>query len=161
MTQYRLDEPHLKILFDTDTGIGTTTYQAVLLPQHTAEAYQWFAAYLDRIGLQNIRGLIFDFRNVQKFEQGNFQAVKRESKQINTELDLSHFPVALLISNLYQEEMVRVASKITGQEKRIRILHSEEETADFFTEFQKKRTGEMQIPPANTEPSEQEGIENP
>src|SRR5688572_3857502 len=132
MTQYRLDEEHLKIVYDTETNIGTTTYQATLMPQHTAEAYQWFMDYLDRIGLGNIRGLIFDFRNVQKFEQGNFQAVKRESRRVNEELDLSHFPVALLVGNLFQEEMVRVSSKITGTETRIRIVHSDEEATKFI-----------------------------
>ena len=162
MKQIRQDSEHLKLLYDLDTEIGTITYQETLTPQRTAEAYEFLYtnAVNGLVTLQNVRGLIFDFRNVQRFEQGNFQAVKRESRRANEDLDLSHIPVALLVSNLYQEEMVKVASKITGQEKRIRIVHSEEEVAAFFTEFRKKRTGEIQTPPASTQQAKQEGSEN-
>jgi hypothetical protein len=135
MEQFRLEKDYLKIVFNPDTGIGTVTYHETLTPQITAEAYHWFIDHAELVAL--IKGWIFDFRQVQKFEQGNFQAIKRESRETRQEVDISHIPVALIVGTLYQEQMVKVASKITGQEKRIQLVYTEEEALKFFREWQK------------------------
>jgi len=51
---------------------------------------------------------------------------------------MNHVAVALIVSTLLQENMVRVAMKITPQEHRKRIVKSEEAARAFIDEWHQK-----------------------
>lgn len=110
-------------------------YIGLLDGQLSSDTYAAFFAFFDTHGLESVKAITLDFRQVTKFHQTNLSATRRESRTANTHYDLSRIPVALLVMNHTQEQFVKVSSKITGTETRVRIVWSEEEAAAFFDEF--------------------------
>jgi hypothetical protein len=127
MSEYFFESEHLLADYDPDSRIARIIYKAVITPESTAQAYQWAMEEGPKIGMDNIYGLIYDFRTVTEFHKENFQAVKRQSSEAKRMVDMSRLPVALIVANLYQEQMLRVSTKLTGAEERAQIVYSEEE----------------------------------
>ncbi len=110
--------------------------------------------YLLRMGCENggdyypskipVRGAIYDFTAVTEFSSANLSTVQRESRNINQQYDLSQVPSVFIVSNLYQQRMLHTYFRITKDEERKRIVHSEAEAFAFLDEWHRKRANTAQ-----------------
>lgn len=129
-----VDTEAFRAYYDPATQLGMVTYRSVITPSITSEAYHWGITMAHEVGIAHVRGGVYDFRQVQEFKQ-DFQTVKRESRGAHQQVDLSRTAIALLVETLYQEQMVKVSSKVTGQEKRVQIVHSMAEALQFIEQW--------------------------
>ncbi len=121
-----------------ETKIPHVTYPEYLIPQVTIDMYAWFGDLIDERGIENLRGCIFDFRQVKKFHPSNFRTARAESRKINDKADLSAFPVAFLVEDMKQEQMLRVSLRLTQNPARLRILYSFESAVAFIKDWYKE-----------------------
>ena len=134
----RVDRQDLTAYFDPTSRLTHVIYRGSMTAKMTIDVYRWiidFANHLAESERKKVRGSIYDFREVTGFSDYSISTVQRESKQLNFNLDVSKIPVALLVESMMQENMIRVAMKVTAQEYRKRIVFSEEEALAFFEEF--------------------------
>lgn len=118
--------------FDNERRYAWITYRGVLIPETTVTFYEWLGDVDAAIDIKSVHGCVIDFRPVIEFDQRNLRATKRESQTANTQLDMSHIPVALIIDTSYQGQMVRISIQATPQPERKRIVKSIEEAFSFF-----------------------------
>lgn len=137
-----LDEERVNAHFDTEQNISFITYTGVLDSEVTAQLYGWVKSLLDIIGPEATHAVVFDFRAVTRFAQDNLRAAQRESKQINRQPAAVNHPVALIVSNMYQEQMVRVANRLSPNEDRKRIVYSMDEAMQFIDEWHASQAAE-------------------
>lgn len=126
--------------YDLEQDVVFITYFGEVTPEVTTEVYAWMPETLERHDLSALRGSVFNFCHVTRFNNANLGSVRKTSTNINTKYDMSHVAVALLVGNMRQQQMVKVAMKVTPQEERKRIVKSYQEANDFITTFQAKRT---------------------
>ena len=48
---------------------------------------------------------------------------------------MSHIPVGLIVRTIYQEQMVRISTKLTQQTQRMKIVKSMDEALAFIQEW--------------------------
>lgn len=121
-----------------ETKIPHVTYPEYLIPEVTTNMYAWFGDLIDEYGIENLRGCIFDFTQVKKFHPANFRTARAESRKINEKADLSAFPVAFLVQDMKQEQMLRVSMRLTQNPARLRIVYSFESAVAFIKEWYKE-----------------------
>lgn len=130
-----LDTPNVKAHFDARQGISFITYRGDIEAQYTEQVYDWVRDVVPLIGPDATHGVVFDFRDVTRFAPSDISTAQRESKAINQEYDNTTHPVALIVDTFYQEQVVRVTTKISPQEDRKTIVHSMEEALQFIEEW--------------------------
>lgn len=136
----RLDTEHVSAYFDPQMGISFITYRGHLTAEVTETLYAWVRSLLPHIGPDATRGVIFDFRQVTRFHQGNLEASRKQSVTINQEADNSTHCVALIVDNFYQEQLVSVSMNLTPGEKRKRIVRSMDEALAYIETWHAGRT---------------------
>lgn len=62
-------------------------------------------------------------------------ALRRERQKSLKQVDFSAIPTALLVKDLYQEQMVRVTMRLTEQSNRMQIVYSLEEAKLFIQDW--------------------------
>lgn len=134
-TQILFESDQLRAAWHPESGLYWASYAGILDGATASQVYSVFHELLESVPVSDIYGIVLDFRAVTRFHQTNLTATRRESRSINTEVDLSRVPAAMLVSNLMQEQFVKVSSKITGTEHRVRIVWSEDEMEAFFSSF--------------------------
>lgn len=132
-----LEKDGFDAYLDEETRIPRVTYPSHLTPEVTIGMYKWFGDLIDQHGLENLRGGIFDFRNVEKFHPNNFRTARAESRKINLKADLGKFPIAFLVQDMKQEQMLRVSMRLTQNPARLRILYSLESAIAFIKDWYK------------------------
>lgn len=130
-----LNGENVTATFDPETRIASIVYTGELTPPVTTQAYGWVISSALQVGVENIYGGYFDFRNVTKFRLENVRTVKRAHKSKPPAVDFSRIPTSLIVKNMYQEQMVRVSMRVNEQSDRLRIVHSEEEALNFVNEW--------------------------
>lgn len=138
-TSLILNTDSASVFYNTDKHNLTVTYYGAVSPVVTTDVYRTIGAVIEKYGLKNVRGGIFDFRHVSHFENANLTSVRRTSSNLNVSYDMSHIAVALVVGTIMQERMVMVSLKITPQEERKKIVHNTSEALNFIKEFQAKR----------------------
>ncbi|RMG70862.1 MAG: hypothetical protein D6711_16430 [Chloroflexi bacterium] len=126
--------------FDEALGISFVTYKGILNSDVTRALYDWVKALLPLIGENATRGVVFDFRQVTHFTRDNLHASREESTRINREKDMSTHPVALIVENTYQEQMVKTSMQLTPIEERKRIVYSMEDALDYIEQWHKENS---------------------
>jgi hypothetical protein len=134
----RLDSDNLVCYFDVETGIGRVTYKGVVTPEVTQTMYGWGMRVAREVDVKTVRGTIYDFREVKRFELGTLSTVHKESQRANQSVDWSQMATALLVSTPQQEQMVRVAMSVTPGQQRKKIVYSVEEALQFIDSFHPK-----------------------
>lgn len=134
-----LDTPNVHAYFDEGRGISFITYKGILDGAVTAQLYGWVKTLITLIPPDATRGVIFDFREVTQFAQGNLTTAQRQSREINQKEDQSNHPVALIVGNLYQEQMVKVSMKISPLEDRKRLVYTPEEALTYIETWHTQR----------------------
>jgi hypothetical protein len=148
----RFDTDNFSAYYDTDPRILFVTYRGVLTPQVTVQFYQWLGKTIQNRPelVAEAFGSIFDFRQVTEFDNRNLTSAQRQSQQVNTQIDLSHHPVAMIAGSMLQEQILRLELKISPQQTRKRIVRSEEEALAFINSFQSLDEKSSQTPETST-----------
>jgi hypothetical protein len=128
----RLATPQVTAYYEEDHHIAHIYYRGEMSPEVIIEVYEWMKSLAPHIAISEVRGGIYDFRAVTGFRTASFRTVQNQSQKANANYDFSHIPVALLVSTFSQEQMVRVAMKVTPQENRKAIVKSEAEARAFI-----------------------------
>ena len=123
------------IRWDAEKQIIFGSYGQVITEQSTANGYHAWGKIIQAVGVENVRGAVLDFRPVERWEKGNVSVAQGQSYRINTKLDLSRMPMAMIVRTAFQEQMVRFSMKATPGEERKRIVHSMEEALAFIASF--------------------------
>ena len=139
-----LQTDNASAVYNTETNIATVTYRGALTPSVTAQAYQWLFINAVKIGVENINGGIFDFREVTTFELANIRTVKREKTVHADKVNFNQIPTALMVKTLYQEQMVRVSMRVTEQSDRLRIVYSEEDALAFIKSWHQNKANKSE-----------------
>ncbi len=127
-----LDTPQANASYDSQTGLVHIAYRGELGADVTHAVYDWLNELYAAIGVNPVCGQIFDFRKVTVFLDDNLQAARRASKFINIRMDTSRIPVALLVSEFFQEEILLFGMRITPDHARKRIVWSEQDALNFI-----------------------------
>ena len=125
--------------YDPDTMLGLVEFRGVLSADVTAAVYKWIFQIVQQIPLEQGRGSIYDFREVTEFKRDNSAAAFRQSTTLSTTVDTSNHPVALIIENFIQERAVKLIMRITPQEERKRIVHSQQEAVAFINAWNRRK----------------------
>lgn len=133
----RIDSKEFSGWYDDETSILHVVYKGVLTPDVTTQMYRWLGDLIQRrpADVVQAKGSIYDFRQVTGFDSRNLTSAQRQSQQFNNKIDMTNHPVALLVDTLMQEQILRVELKISPQQDRKRVVHSEAEALDFIASF--------------------------
>jgi hypothetical protein len=129
---------------DTTTQISYFVYYGEVTPNVTADVYEYIGASFHKNGTGFVKGGLYDFRHVTGFQNANLNTVRRTSGTLNTNYDMSHIAVGLVVSSILQERMVLLAMKVTPQEKRKKIVYGYQEGLDFIRTFHARRTDTLE-----------------
>ncbi|MCI0712291.1 MAG: hypothetical protein L0154_19210 [Chloroflexi bacterium] len=132
MVSFHHTQPGVAGHFDVDSGILRIAYSGNVTPEITGSIYTWGWKLSEGVGVENIHGMITDFRAVVKFAPQSLGAAVKESRRINKAFDLSRLPVALIVRNLYQEHMVKISTDLSGNSERRKIVYSDDEALAFI-----------------------------
>jgi hypothetical protein len=134
----KLNQANVTGHFDTQKRIFYVSYRNILNAETSLAAYSWLFMGGAAVGLENIYAFIFDFTQVQKFERENTLTTKKQSQTARAAVDLSRIPAALIVNNVYQEQMVLLSAKVNEVEERTRIVNSHAEAMTFIEQFHAK-----------------------
>lgn len=132
MTERELQTENAHARYDEAAKIVTITYSGELESDATIAVYSWLDALYERVGLESVSGVIFDFSAVTAFVGDNLKIARRTSSKMNMSKDTSRFPVALIVGAPEQEEILRGPMRISAENKRKRIVHSMPEALAFI-----------------------------
>ena len=132
-----LNTPTLKITYDSRNQVIVVSYHKELNAENTIMMYQWLFDSIEKRGLSGVRGVVYDFTDVQKFTPSNLISTQRGSMAINAKADLSRIPVAMIVKTIIQEQQVGIAMNITPGEQRKRIVKSMSQALTFISDFHK------------------------
>jgi hypothetical protein len=139
MERFRMETPNVIAYFDDENGIVHVIYRGMLSPDITAQVYKWMAESVQHLDVTQIRGGIYDFRQVKDFNNGNLSTAHRESRNFNVKVDVSSIPAALLVETFLQEQMVKVSMQITPGQDRKRIVKTMDDAVAFIDQFRKQQ----------------------
>lgn len=117
------------------TNILTCRYGEMLCAETTAYVYNASQRLVWDHGVENLKGIIFDFTQVQHATENNRPTVKTFSDRINSRMDFSNVPVALIVSNLFQRDIVSQTLKNSSGQHRKRIVGSYEEAHQIIEDW--------------------------
>ncbi|MFN8371794.1 MAG: hypothetical protein U0694_02810 [Anaerolineae bacterium] len=132
----RLELEQVSGHFDEDQGILFVTYRGLVTADTSAKVYAWIGRLVQQssdIGVA--RGSVYDFRAVKDFVVGSITTTQTRSQTLNTKVDISNHPVALIVGNLYQRMTVKTTMNVTPQQRRKRIVESMDEALAFINEW--------------------------
>ena len=132
MSVDRLEQKNVTAYFDPQTKIVHVIYRGQLGAEASDAAYTWLENVLETIGTSNIYGEIWDFRQVTLFTSDNLIDARRHSRKLNITMDVHHFPVAMVIRNSMQEEILRGPMRNVPGNDRKQIVRSPEQATDFL-----------------------------
>lgn len=132
MVNFHHTQPGVAGHFDPDSGILRVSYSGNVTPEVTGSIYAWGWKLSERVGVENIHAMITDFRAVVNFAPQSLGTALRESRRINKAYDLRHVPVAHIVKNMYQEQMVNISTELSGNHDRMKIVYSEDEALAFI-----------------------------
>lgn len=130
-----LNTSTLKITLDTRNMVVLVSYHKELNAENTMLMYGWLMEAFYKYGNIGVRGIVYDFTDVQKFTPSNLISTQRGSMAINSQLDLSRMPVAMIVKSVMQEQQVSIAMNITPGEQRKRIVHNMAQAMMFINDF--------------------------
>lgn len=132
MSNFELVIDNATAVYNPSTQLITITYQGILDGNVTTIVYNWLEELYKKISLTQIKGQIFDFRLVAKFDDSNLTVARRASNRMNMLQDTSQFPVALIVANPEQEEVLRGPMRIPEGHQRKRIVRTDDEAITFI-----------------------------
>lgn len=144
MTISPLAHENAHAYFDGETGIAYITYSGILSADVTTAVYNWLGDLLSRVGMEHVYGEIFDFTDVTEFMPDNLVAARRKSRRYNMRNNVRRLPVAMIVSNFYQEELLRGPLQNVEENKRKTIVRSMDEARAFLKQWHTENALEEQ-----------------
>jgi len=140
MIAHKVDTEQASAHLDDENSIIYIVYYGILTSEGPKIVYSWLGELFEEIDINSINGQIFDFRQVEEFAQENLKTARRTSNRMNMQIDTSHIPVALLISDPYHQEILHSSMRISPEHSRKKIVWSEEEALAFFEQWHKEHS---------------------
>jgi len=134
-----LQEENVTAHYDEEKELVYIIYFGILGSEASTAAYAWLEDLINDVGVDAIRGEIFDFTQVTQFRPDNLINARRHSKMLNLRTDTENMPVAMIVKDMVQEEILRGPMRNVPENKRKRIVHSEDEAYAFIDEFHDKQ----------------------
>ena len=131
----QLEQKNVTAYFDPDTSIAHITYRGQLSAEESDAAYTWLEKVLETVGTQNIFGEIWDFRQVTLFSSDNLIDARKHSRKLNITMDVHNFPIAMIIRNSMQEEILRGPMRNLEGNTRKRIVRTPAEALQFINSW--------------------------
>lgn len=144
MTISALKTDRASAYFDEETHIARIKYSGLLTADESLAVYDWLGDLLQEVGLDNIYGEIFDFRLVREFASDNLMEARRNSRRYNMRNNVRRLPVAMIVSNYYQEEILRGPMQNVEENKRKTIVWNEADAVAFLVEWHEKQKQEQE-----------------
>jgi len=123
---------HLTAEFDEESGVAFITYKGHHTQESGDQAARWGRDLVQQLGPQAIRGAVFDFSQVTVFDEPTFSWAKTRHENINRQGDMTHHPIAMLVSTQYQETIVSAVSERLGTTQRSALVNSRDEALAFI-----------------------------
>ena len=130
-----LDIEKATAIFNADERIVMVTYRGLLDGETSTQVYNWLADLIETIGIENIYGEIFDFRDVQEFMPDNLMDARRNSRRHNLKNNVKKLPVVMVISNHVQEEILRGPMQNVEENKRKTIVWNMDDAHAFLNQW--------------------------
>jgi hypothetical protein len=130
-----LNHPNATAEYNAEEGIAYITYNGNLTAEVTTVVYDWLSELIEAIGIDNMYGEVFDFRDVEEFMPDNLLQARRKSRGYNLRNDVKKLPVAMIVSNFYQEEILRGPMQNVEENKRKRIVRKMDDALAFLHEW--------------------------
>lgn len=135
MSIQSLNERQVTAHYDEEQRIAYVAYSGILEAGASSAAYQWLADLIEAIGVESLYGEIFDFTAVRQFQPDNLIDAKKNSRKLNLKVNIHDTPVAMVVRDAVQEEILRGPMRNVPENKRKRIVYSEEDALAFFQEW--------------------------
>lgn len=125
-----LEHHNVACHYDEATGIAYVTYRGQLDANASIIAYDWLALVNETVGVPY--GEVFDFREVTEFLQDNLMEARKKSRRRNLRGNVHQFPVAMIVRDPYQEEILRGPMQIVPENPRKAIVRTPQEALAFI-----------------------------
>ncbi len=144
MPQYTIESPRASAYYELESKIVFVTYQGELTADDSSAVYTWLNKLIQEIGIESIYGEIFDFRQVTEFMRDNLMDARKKSRGLNLRNPVQSFPVAMIVKDFYQEEILRGPMQNVPENIRKRIVQTPAEARAFLDEWHTLRTQEAE-----------------
>lgn len=126
--------------YDADERILYIAYNGYLNAQTSAIVYQWIQQVIDAVGIETIYGEIFDFRQVIEFAPDNLMEARKKSRRLNLTQAVHNMPVAMIVKDFYQEEILRGPMQNVPENQRKAIVKTMDDARAFLDEWHAEHT---------------------
>ena len=140
MSVSTLDIEKASATYDEDTRIVFISYRGMLDGETSTKVYNWLSDLTESVGIENIYGEIFDFREVEQFMPDNLMDARRNSRRHNMKNNVKKLPVAMVISSHFQEEILRGPMQNVEENKRKAIVWNFEDAVNFLNSWHMEHT---------------------
>lgn len=129
-----LDIQNARAHYDADTRIVYIAYRGLLSADASTKVYHWLHELMLELGSENLYGEVWDFREVQEFLPDNLMDARKKSRGLNLRINVD-FPVAMVVKDFYQEEILRGPMQNVPENTRKAIVRSMDEAHQFLAEW--------------------------
>lgn len=130
-----LDKPCVHATYDSDQRLIFIQYSGILDGAATRMYYRWLTQEVAPV-IKQVRGTIFDFRQVASIEVSNTRTVTQSSHAVHRQLDLRHVAVALIAKDHYQEQLLRITAAMTPHPQVKRIVRDMDAALAYVDEWE-------------------------
>lgn len=130
-----LEHPNANAHFDPESHIAFITYQGSLSADASSAVYAWLGELSSTVGLEQVYGEVFDFRQVTEFMPDNLMEARKKSRQMNLRMNVKKLPVAMIVKDFYQEEILRGPMQNVEENRRKTIVRSMEDALSFIEKW--------------------------
>ena len=133
----QLEKVHVECHYNAEKRIAYVTYKGILDADASDSAYDWLYKLIGNIGVDHLYGEVFNFRGVTVFTTENLIDAMRKSRKMNISITAKTrlFPVAMIVANTMQEEILRGPMRVPPENVRKRIVYSMEEAHRFLDQW--------------------------
>lgn len=139
-----LNHPNAKAYFNQENQIVYITYTGVLSADASTAVYDWLHDVAQTVGIENMYGEIFDFRDVTEFMPDNLMSARSNSRRMNMRQNVKKLPVAMIVKDFYQEEILRGPMQNVKENKRKTVVRTMDDAEDFLNQWHAENTTESE-----------------
>lgn len=150
MTPLDIENAHAQ--YDAETRIVHVRYRGLLNAETSTKVYHWLHDLIQEVGSETLYGEIWDFREVVEFLPDNLMDARKKSRGLNLRISVD-FPVAMIVKDFYQEEILRGPMQNVQENTRKAIVRTLEDAHQFLTDWHAEHDGEaVEAVPDDAEP---------
>jgi len=128
-----LQHPNASASYDVATRIAHIAYNGFLNAEASTAVYDWLADLSHEVGV--IYGEIFDFRQVTEFMPDNLMEARKKSRRRALKPQTQAVPVAMIVKDFYQEEILRGPMQNVPENHRKTIVHDLDSALAFLHDW--------------------------